>query len=95
MTSLNPKQAAAIAKAYVGDLFSDEGVFDVQLEEVDFDNGKGDWLVTISFRRSGAEELSPLAKALENVRPRSFKVVRIADRTGDVASVFDRRLSAA
>ena len=42
------KDVVRIAKDYVIDLFENEGVHDVGLEEIDFD-GHGCWEITIRF----------------------------------------------
>ena len=46
---MDVKEAVAIAKRYITDLFADEGIAHLGLEEVLFDEWSGDWKVTIGF----------------------------------------------
>ena len=46
---MDVKQAIAVAKSYVSTVYQEEGVFNIGLEEVLFDNGT--WDVTIGFSR--------------------------------------------
>ena len=48
---MDVKEAVGLAKRYVVDLFSDEEITDVGLEEVVFDEPAGDWRVMIGFSR--------------------------------------------
>jgi hypothetical protein len=89
---VQPKEAVAIAKDYVADLFADERPADIGLEELDFEDRHGRWRVTIGFTRpwdrtTGATDL--LGRALH----RTYKVVTIGDRDRRVLSVKDRVLA--
>jgi hypothetical protein len=90
---MDVKQAVQVAKAYVSDLFSEEQIRNVGLEEVEFDDTSHEWLVTIGFARSW-DERSGLEKAMIGLS-RSFKVVRLSDSDGRVISVKDRRVAEA
>ena len=46
---MDVKEAVSIAKRYVTDLFAEEAITHVGLEEVVFDEQSGDWKVTIGF----------------------------------------------
>jgi hypothetical protein len=85
---MNVKQAVASAKRYIGELYSEEGIANVGLEEVDFDSKAREWEVTIGFSRPWDEAGNSLLKP--GIRSRSYKVVRVSDATGDVRSVKDR-----
>jgi hypothetical protein len=92
------KEAARLAKQYVSDLFAEEGITGIALEEVDFDHDANAWKVTIGFmqpaharNRLDATTASPWLRALE----RSYKVVRINDDNGGIESVMDRFLAPA
>jgi len=77
------KEAVEKAKEYVKSLFAEEGIGDVGLEEVDFDEKVGVWAVTIGFTRAW-DRSGPL-------RPqRAFKVVTISDADAKVLSVKHR-----
>ena len=98
---MNAKEAARAAAAYVADLFAEEGIQRIGLEEVTFDDAKGVWNVTIGFFRELDRLNNPLAvigSALGNDVPgwrkRTFKIVSINDRTGDVLSLTHRSLPA-
>jgi hypothetical protein len=51
---LDVKNAVAVAKTYVADLFRDQGADSFLLEEVEFEESNNQWLVTISFLRQSS-----------------------------------------
>lgn len=86
------KEAVKIAKEYINDLFDDEAIMDIGLEEVDLSMGLSDWKVTIGFFRSQKHQ-NLLLTALGAQNPkRSYKVVSINKYDGHVTSVTDRFL---
>ena len=90
---MDVKEAVGTAKGYVAELFADEGISDVGLEEIVFEEVSGDWKVTVGFSRRW-NQISGLAAALgPGGRNRSYKVVRIRDRDGHVLSLTDRQLA--
>lgn len=93
---MDVKEAVSIAKGYVADLFADEAITHVGLEEVVFDELSGDWKVTIGFAPHWNQFNAVLTSALGSGHPdgrnRSYKVVRIRDRDGHVISLTDRLL---
>ena len=87
---MDVREAVQKAKEYLSDLFSDEELFNVGLEEVDFDGVA--WRITLGFSRSW-DRKGPLVAAIAESRPeRSYKVLRIIDETGAVESLKDRIL---
>ena len=48
---MDVKDAVNAAKTYVAQLFADEGLSNLGLEEVEFDDGSGAWRVTVGFSR--------------------------------------------
>ena len=92
---MDVKETVGIAKTYVTDLFADEVIINVGLEEVIFDEPSGDWKVTIGFSRYWTQS-NALTTILRDRHPdrqdRSYKVVRIRDRDGHVISLTDRLL---
>ena len=82
---LDVKEAVRTAKEYVNDVFSDEDIRDVVLEEVKYEGVH--WKVTLSFFRPRG----PLAVVLSEPawKDRSFKVIRI-DGSGKVRSMTHR-----
>lgn len=93
---MTPKQAIALAKAWILDIFADEGIIDVTLEEVRFDDEREHWLITIGFYRpvseAAARAVIPLVGALVGT-PRmrkAFKTVRIDNKNAAVLGIEHR-----
>lgn len=90
---MNVKEAAKAAIAYIADLFADERISDLGLEEVEFDEANQEWVITVGFsrpwdypaQRTGLSVLSPPSDP-----HRVYKVLRIATG-GDVLSVKNRK----
>lgn len=91
---MDVKEAVRIAKEYLGDLFEDEQIMNVGLEEVVFEDVSNIWKITIGFSRPWDQKGS-LVTVLGEGRPaRSYKVLSINDDGGRVESVMDRVLTA-
>ena len=99
---MDVKEAARAAREYITDLFADENVKHVGLEEVEFDDLSKVWHITIGFSRPWElpEDLpSPsFSSLLDELKPppltqRSYKIVRIRDDDGHVMSVMNRALA--
>lgn len=86
------KEAVSLAKSYVEDLFSGEGIAEIGLEEVEFDDASRTWRVTVGFSRPSV----PSRWAGGMIRPleRSYKVVTMSDTTKQIVGVKDRFLPA-
>ena len=90
---MDVKEAVRTAKNYVAELFADETIANIGLEEVEFNNTSNNWEVTIGFSRPWQK--NSLATALGNQPPtRSYKLVCINDDDGHVISLTDRVLTA-
>ena len=93
---MGAKEAVRAAKEHIADLFQDEGVMDVGLEELDYRDGDpGVWEITIGFRRvwKGSDPVgNPLAVLSGRTSPRTYKIVRISDE-GEVLSLKHRQIS--
>lgn len=88
---MNVKQAVSNAKMYVADLFADEDLRNLGLEEVELDSQTNEWIVTIGFSRPWDEPKNTLAAlASGSAARRAFKVVRISNASTDVVSVKNR-----
>ena len=87
---MDVKQAARTAREYLSELYSEEQVTDIGLEEVVFDDVSKEWRITIGFSRpwNRRNALRGLSEA------RSYKVVCIDDWTRKVTSLKDRLLAA-
>jgi hypothetical protein len=86
------KEAVAAAKRYIQELFADEDIADVGLEEVEFDNARNVWNITTGFSRvREPADAPPFGNFLmPKRRVRSYKIVRISDRSGKILSVKNR-----
>ena len=88
---MDVKEAARLAKEYVTDLFAEERIGNVGLEEIEF-KSNGFWEVTVGFSRpwdhGGVATISLGQKGLR----RSYKVLRINNHNGYIVSVKDRIL---
>jgi hypothetical protein len=74
---MNLKEALAVAKQQVNDLFAPDPPQDVRLEQFLYDDHLGVWSLTIGF-------------ALPDREDRSYKVVRVSEADKSVLSVRDR-----
>ena len=93
---MDVKQAAQTARKYVADVFADDGISYIALEEVAFDAGSDVWKITLSFlrptgTRNSLEVIAPELSPGKNVR-RSYKIVNVDDQSGRVISVKHRVL---
>ena len=89
---MNVKEAAKLAKDYVADLFAEEGINNVGLEEIELGDDRQFWEVTIGFSRPWDHGgLATVTLGQKGLR-RSYKVLRIDNTNGNVASVKDRIL---
>ena len=92
------KEAVTAAKSYVADLFSDEKVMNIGLEEVEFDEGARVWNITVGFSRPWDDEERPLISHINGwgqlIKPmrRDYKIVRISDEGQRVLSVKSRAI---
>ena len=91
---MDAKEAVSVAKLFVGELFADEDISDVLLEEIIFDELPEEWRITIGFDRPtpGARSEHPVLGVLTPPKGRVYKVVTILDETRQVRSVTDRAL---
>ena len=92
------KEAARTAMDYLTDVFADEQITHVGLEEVEFNDASNTWKITIGFFRPWERPAgNVLETALGNLpahEKRCFKVVPIQDSDGHVISITDRFLAA-
>ena len=85
------KDAVAQAKSYVADLFDEERLTNIGLEEIELDAGVQQWIVTIGFSRPWDQPRNSFAALATSPLPRrAYKVVRINSESGEVISVKNR-----
>jgi len=86
------KQAVANAVGFLREIYDEEGLRDVRLEEVELSEDEGMWQITLSFHRAGGESTSSdLAAAI--FTKREFKTVAVSSATGKVQSMKIRTFS--
>ncbi|WP_082430926.1 hypothetical protein [Novosphingobium sp. KN65.2] len=92
---MDVKEAISIAKSYIADVFADEGVFNIGLEEVEFNGPK--WEVTIGFSRKWDKPpRNPFSSLASVEQPdlrainRTYKIVEVDDETKEVLGVRNR-----
>lgn len=89
---MDVKEAAKTAKEYVTDLFAEERITNVGLEEIERKPHEQVWEVTVGFSRPWDHAgLATVIVGQTGLR-RSYKLLRINDTTGNVESVKDRIL---
>ena len=82
------KLAVEKAKAFVNELFSNEQIRNLGLEEVEFNESEHAWLITLGFTRPWDQ--ANFASKLGMLEPRTYKIIRISD-DGSVVSVKNRQ----
>ena len=82
------KHAVRQAVAFLQEVYGDEAVGDVRVEEVELSEDGSAWHVTLSFAPpSGRSTSSDLAAALGVLTKREYKIVTVSSPTGAVRSM--------
>ena len=92
---MDVREALQKAKECINDVYKDEGIEHVGVEEIVFDDGKHIWEITIGFFRPW-DRIVGLAAALTpkpEWEKRQFKVVQIDDDTGRMIAMTHRTLT--
>lgn len=85
------KEIATYAIDHINDLFGEEKISNLGLEEVEFNSDTGEWEVTVGFSRPWDYPHGALATiAGEASAKRTYKVVTVNDTSGNVLSVKNR-----
>jgi hypothetical protein len=92
---MDVKTAVVNAKAWLTDVLQDEGIENVGLEEVEFDDRQGLWLITLGFSRPWNTTNNAYA-AISGVPfgGRDYRVITVKEPTGEVLAM-KRRTEAA
>jgi len=85
---MDVKEAVKSAKSYVSDLLAEEGVFNLALEEVEYDDGRDEWNITVGFTRPIDNPRNTLAAITGSIpEKRAYRIVKIRDIDQKVLSV--------
>jgi hypothetical protein len=88
---MDVKDAVSVAKQHLDYLYSGENIANIGLEEVEYDDENDIWYVTLGFSRPWEAPRNILTALGQEIQPpRTYKVVRIADKDGKVLSVKNR-----
>lgn len=88
---MDVKLAVVIAKEHIAELFAEEEILNMGLEEVELDE-EGFWRITIGFSRPWNRNVGSV---LSGENSRSYKIVVLSDKDGHVLSVKDWNISKA
>lgn len=92
---IDVKQAVQIAMNYVIDLYQQENIFDLALEEVELSDDEQYWYITIGFTRQVQEPTDLLLAPFRKQTERVYKVVTVRASDGVATSMKIRQLAAA
>jgi uncharacterized protein YdeI (YjbR/CyaY-like superfamily) len=88
---MDVKDAVKRAKSYVAELFAEEGLTNLGLEEIEHDDQAGTWNVTLGFSRPWNTARNALtALTGDAAARRTYRIVRVRDTDGEVLSVKRR-----
>jgi hypothetical protein len=95
---MNIREAIATAKQYTMEVFADEKIADLGLEEVVRDDEHGLWRITVGFSRPRGVANRSIADTVaefsmltgEPLMHRLYKVVTIKDASKEVVSLTNR-----
>ena len=88
---MDVKEATHRARDYITEVFADEEITQLGLEEVYLDRDLAQWRVTFGFVRPWDRQKT-VAVNLGLKTPRNYKVVSIDDVSGEIVALTDRLL---
>ncbi len=88
-------EAVRSAKQVIKEVFADERIGQIRLEEIDFDADRDEWLITVGFAHRATKRLEFPAEVQPDWTKRSYKVVRLKDEDGEFVGMRDRFLTPA
>ena len=87
-------EAVHAAKRYAKEIFGDEGISRIRLEEINYDADNDEWQITVGFSYQSSTSGLETALRVDTVYGnRQYKVVRVRDRDGAFAGLTDRMLA--
>ena len=87
------QEAVRLAKNYVRSVYTDEEITNLGLEEIKLDDDTEQWRITIGFSRPWDSRRGFTAVQLATPPTRSYKVVNIDGKTGQVVSMDAREVA--
>lgn len=84
------KTAVTMAKQYIVDNLADEGVTDIGLEEVEYNDSRRTWSITIGFSRPWNRLHNSFAVLAVKRMERSYKILLIREGEHKVSSMKHR-----
>ena len=91
-SAMDVKDAVRKAKQHIQELFDEEDISHIGLEEVEPSVDDNCWFVTIGFSRPWDYSKNALSAISGGQPGRSYKVVTIDEESGEVVSVKDRQI---
>ncbi len=93
---MTAQEAVRAAKSYVLEMFAEEGVSNLGLEELEFDDDDNTWRVTVGFSRPWNKQSNPFVATIASggeIAQRSYKTVRINGQSAQVLSIRNREVA--
>ncbi len=88
---MDVKEVTKTAREYVAEVFADEQITNLGLEEVVYDVESERWRITFGFARPWDRQ-GDMGVRMGLKAPRAYKVVSIDDNNGRVVALTDRIL---
>lgn len=83
---MNVKEAVENAKRWLADALREEGVSNVGLEEVEFDQAHDIWLITLGFSRPWNTVKNAFTQISgEPAARRTYRVIAVKEPNGEIA----------
>ena len=91
---MNVKEAVNLAKQHLLDLYADEKLTNLGLEEVEFKESANEWIVTLGFSRPWDEPRNSLAAFSQTAHVRrTYKTMRVSNDSEQVLSMKTREVA--
>ena len=88
---MDVKEATNKARTYVTEVFAEEEISQLGLEEVMYDHKADQWRITMGFARPWDQQHT-MAVKMGLKTPRAYKVVHIQNDDGSIIGLTDRLL---
>jgi len=92
---MDVKEAVALARGYLKEVFAEERIVHLGLEEVEYDDAQHLWSITLGFSRPLDNISQGTVAAMMGVpQRREYKVVKIDDRNKRAIAIKNREPAA-